>query len=640
MKAEKIDEKIIANLSLKEFVSASYLAERIECSEKTVRQHIQSLNDMLISHGVQIESKHGQGYGLNVIDKEKFLQIYTNGKINTNFLQNSSADRVDYILSFLLLHWKYVDLMELCEVLNVSESTLLNDIKAAKEILKNYHLTITSQRKKGVIISGKEFDIRVCMSHYLDSSKVLSKNQVAGIQKDKLTISNIILNTFSNHNVTMPEISIESLINHIYISMIRIRSGNIIDQINEDKIQLYSYNSQTVELAKEICSCIENVFNIHFDEAEFDYIMIYMIGQRLNHSNTDANYNIVIPNHILEMVHEIMNFVYKTLNIDFRDNFSAIMNLATHMLPLIIRLRYNIKVENPLLYEIKKNYAFGYTIALQAKIIIEQRENIRLNDDEIAYLALIFEVSLQKKNKKWGRQNAKNIIIVCATGKTSAELLAHQYRRIFNETLNEIHICNVHELHEMNFDNIDYVITTTPIYIHTPVPILETKFILNNDDIDTLRQEFEKEDMSWCYKYYDPRLFFPELEFETKEEVITYMCQQIRKVHEIPDDFMTSIMKREEIGTTDFGEMVAMPHPYDRISKDSFTCICTLKKPMFWGDHEVSIILLISIGNNTDENLEKFYQMTSEFLLSNVKAKKLLRVPTYEMLIKLLIESD
>lgn len=39
MKAEKIDEKIIANLSLKEFVSASYLAERIECSEKTVRQH-------------------------------------------------------------------------------------------------------------------------------------------------------------------------------------------------------------------------------------------------------------------------------------------------------------------------------------------------------------------------------------------------------------------------------------------------------------------------------------------------------------------------------------------------------------------------------------------------------------------------
>lgn len=640
MKAEKIDEKILSSMSLNEYVSATFLADKIKCTEKTVRQHIQILNDVLSSYGVQIQSKHGHGYSLVVKSREQFQRIYSNGRLITNFLQISSADRADYIISYLLLHWNYVDLMDLCEVLNVSESTLSNDIKAAKEILKTYRLSIIAQRKKGVRIEGKEFDIRLCMTDYLDISKVLNSDQIAKIHRDKLQLSQIILEVLSVHNASMPEVSMENLINHLYISILRLRTGNAITMISEDCAYLRNYDPDAVNIVKKICARAAVMFGVQFTDCELDYILIYMIGQRLNRSINQVNYNIVIPNQTLEFVQQILDFIYNTLNLDFRDNFSLIMNLALHMLPLVVRLKYNMRVQNPLLYEIKKNYSLGFTIALQAGLVIEKRMKQKLSEDEIGYLALIFEVSLVKQNKKKDRQRLKNIVIVCATGRTSAELLAYQYRKVFGEYINKIQICNIHELINIDFKTIDYIFTTTPIQLSVPVPIIETKFFLDSDQILSLQQEFEKVDQCWLRKYYNPCLFLSELECESKEEVLSALCKTIRKVENVPDDFFKSVLEREAIGSTDFGEMIAMPHPYERISENTFTCVCTLKKPVFWGRQDVSVVILISVAEDKPEDLEQFYQVTSEFLLNHTKAKRLLKQPTYENFIRLLNSAD
>ena len=630
-----MDEIILHNLSLNERISASVLASKANCTEKTVRQHIQSLNGILQQKGVIIDSKHGSGYCLKITRPEEFKKIYKNGKIDTRFLQNSSADRVDYIISYLLIHNHYVEIMDLCEILNISESTLISDMKLAKQILKGYHLSISTQRKVGVKIVGNEFDIRLCMTDYLDISKVLRDIQIDGINRDKKIMSEIVLEYFDLYHVTMPEISMENLIKQIYITVYRLLNGKQIDKkIDCQEITEYP---DMMSMTKEICSRISKIFKVKISEKEEDYILLYMIGQRMN-SNHKENKNIVIQTEILDLINDIFNFVYNTLGFDFRNNFSAITDFATHMVPLIIRLKYNIRVHNPLLYEIKKNYSTSYTIAMQNANYLEEKLHCRMNQDEIGYLALLFEVSMVKRKSLKSTTALKNIIIVCASGKASAELLAYQYRKKFGDYLNKIIISNVNELTQMDFKDIDYVFTTTHIYPPVPVPIIVTKLFMDDDEIEYVQSHLEQENDMWIKKYYREDLFFSNIQCRSKEEALKYMCDQIQKRVQVPDDFYDSLIKRESVGTTDFTSYVSMPHPFERVTDETFVSVGILKEPVFWGKNDISIILLLSIAKSNTNNLEKFYCLTSEFMLNHQKVKRLMKNPTYQMLIELLIE--
>ncbi len=635
-KTEGIEQKIITELVKNKVVPANFLAEKLQISEKTVRQYIYRLNDYLNHFECEIISKIGSGYQLEISNENKFSQIYKNGKLlYTSFM--NPEDRVNYIIAYLLIQSKNMDIMEFCELLNISESTLLSDIRNVKMKMDEADIKLINKRNSGSKIQGDEFKIRVCMSNYLSLYLNLRNDDLGNILENRQLIAELILNAFLQHNVTMPEISVDNLINHICISIFRIKNNNKIKISLKDHEDIRNQNIITLKIVEEICCKIERFFNITFSKFEIDYIVIYMLGQRLNKAFDMENRNIVISNNTLETVNETLEFIYKTLNIDFINHFSLITDLSIHMISLEIRLNYNMKITNPLTYEIKKNFSLGYTIALQAGIFLENKFRKKINEDEIAYIALIFELSMRKNSKSYSLK-LKNIVIVCATGKASAEILAYEFRKLFGEHLNQIEICNLLELKNFDFSNIDFVFTTTPININLSVPIFETNFFLNNDDIKELQKRFEINALSSVRQYYSAELFFLEQYFNSKEEVLNYMCKKIEKVRNVPLNFLESVLKREELGPTDFGEIVALPHPLDNNTEVTFASACVLKKPVFWGNKNISIVLLISISENHNENLDEFYQITSEFLLNNTKAKKLLKLPTFDNLVNLLAE--
>lgn len=635
MKIERMNDKILSYLSQDTYISAKELSNKIHATEKTIRNHIYELNEFVKKHGASIQIKHGRGYRLSVDNEYLFKKIYNNGKItNTEEHPITPEERVDYVICYLLMQTTYVDLLELCEILNVSEATLIVDIRNARDILSTFQLNLHTKRKEGTKIIGDEFNIRLCMENYLETSKLLNMECRKCIQKEKAWISKVVLDVFSEYHVSMPEVSLEKFINHIYISVRRIQNGCEIQKVQNKIGQVDFHEIRTMAL--RLCEDLSSIFHISFRKEEIDNILIYMIGQRLNkHAERDSN--ILLSQETLDVVNEAIAFIYRTMNLDFRNDFSLLMDLSVHMLPLMIRLNYGIPVHNPLLSDIKENYALSYTIALQAGIVIEKHYKKKLSEDEVGYLALIFEVSMEKREQK-KTYRKKNIVIVCATGKTSSALLAHQYRKMFDDYLDKIHVCNIHELNEMEFHDIDYVFTTTPIHISIPVPIFDIKFTLEHKDVLDIYQKFEKESMKWLYTYYRKEFFFEHVCLDTKEEVLKFMVHKIAKYEPLPVDFYESLMKREEIGPTDFGDFIALPHPYGRVSAHTFASVCVLDKPVFWGNHEVSVVILLSIADNEEDDLDRFYARTSDFMLSHTKAKQFLKHPVYETLLKLLIE--
>lgn len=629
----RIYNQLLYHLTTDKYITASHLGEMMLLNEKTVRRYIKDLNTCLIEYGAMIESKHGYGFRLVINNEEQFSMIYQKDS-SLNSLHEERPENVDdrceYILACLLQSNEFIYINDLLDYLCISDYTLQSDIKHIKSILQSYQLKIITKNNEKIMIQGTEFNKRLFIVNYPNRYLNL---ELADDLINKQEISSIVLQVLDEYNISMSEISINNIILHLYTAIIRIKNNNSLKFNENDYERFKNDNNLSQTVSHKICKLLSKKYNIEFNKDEQMSIAIHFFGHRVTEKYGMTNSNIVISQEIYDLVTEMLQFIYITMKVDLRKNLSLLMNLAVHMLSLEVRLKYHIRLKNPLILDIKKNYAFGYTLAAQAAIHIENKYNEKLDEDEIGYLALIFAISTREKEEN----NKNNILIVCATGKASAELLSFQYKEVFGKYLDKISICNVNELSKQRFDKIDYVLTTTDINMAVPVPILRVKLFLTDEDERILRNEFKHGNKKGIMKYFKKELFFNNLIADDKNEAIIKLCELVKNYIELPDNFAESVLKREEFGATDFGQMVALAHPYGVVTSTTFASVAILDKPIFWGNHNIQIIILISLSED-DINLESFFNFTSMFMLDRKKPKKLINEPTYENLINLLNE--
>lgn len=623
---------LLSNLSTDSYITASQLGEKTLMSEKTVRKYIKELSDFIAVHGAYIESKQGQGFCLTVTDQEKYetwyLESVIKGKIQQDYVPENTDERCNYLIYKLLNNTGYVNIDEIINYLCISEKTFINDCIKIKKILAQYNLKLKFKKNEGISITGNEFNKRMFFISNIGISQLIN-------DEDKTYIVNKLLEVLSKYEISMPEVSIENMLKHLYFAIKRIKQGEHI----KENILLDIPNKEddfvSSLVAEELCDDMEKKYNVKFSKAERDNIVIHLLGHRVTERHSPGEQNVVISQEIYDLVMDILMFIYITMKIDLRKNLRLIMNLAVHLVSLQIRIKYNIYLNNPMLDDIKKKYSLGYTIACQAKSYINKHYQTSINDEETGYLALIFELSV----KKDCAVQKKNILIVCATGKTSAELLAMQYREMFGPYLNIIKICNISDLEDQNISDYDYLLTTTPIYTFIPIPILHVKLFMSDEEEIELKNILSKDKEKGMRKYLKSNLFFPCIKANNKEEALIKISELISKQINIPSDFAEKLLKRESLGSTDFGHNIALAHPYGITTEQTFLAVGILDKSVFWGNRNVKIVLMISVSDNIDQDLGDFYRDISKFMLNKNTTDKFLKNPTIENFFELIEEN-
>lgn len=613
---------LLLHLSTNKYITASELGEKALVSSKTVRNYITELSKYLEQYGATIERKHGYGFKLIINDEKLFSTIYSTGKASfvneEDYIPQNSEERSNYIVSKLVDNDE-VSVDDLLDHLCVSEYTLQTDLTRIKKMLDLYNLKLVSKNGK-IRIEGSELEKR---TFFVSCSSLLKQDELM-----KQEISQLFLNVLNKYNISMSEISIENMIMHLYYSIIRIKDNQNVEDRADIK---FERDDLSMMIAQEICDLLSDKYDVVFSNYEISAICLHLFGHRVTEKYGVGNANIVISQDIYNLVLDIAQFIQASMKIDVRKNLALLMKLSVHLVSLEIRIKYNIHLRNPLLGDIKKKYALGYTMALQTKRCIEQHYQCQLNEDELGYLAVIFEVQLRQDKK----QRKNNILIVCCTGKTTSELLAYQYRELFGNYLNKIETCNVTELSSKDFSDIDYILTTTPIHITVPVPIVQVKMFLTDEEETELREVFKKHVVEKA-NFYKKDLFFTNLTSKDKNCAIYELCNKVRKVMDLPSGFEESIIYRESMGSTDFGELVALAHPYGLSTEKTFVAVGILDEPIFWGKNDIQIIFLVSVSEEKEEGLSDMYRQLGVFMLDRQKPKKLLMEPTFDNFISLL----
>lgn len=612
----KYIKEILSSLSADSYITAEALSKQLNVSEKTIRTKVREINYELQKLNIKIESKPRYGYKLICDNYDNFKSM--------DFLSNINNDmdyRIRIIFKYLIeINSEYIKADDICDSLDISKTTLTNILKIMEYNLKYHNLKLERRPNYGIRLIGNEFDIRnFIICNYLND--FLYENNM----NEKLI--GIIINFLNKYEIKFSEINLENFIQYINVSISRIKNNNFICSYEKDIIKDIS---EEIRLSEELIKQIQNEIDIEFNDTEIIFIAIHIASKNLFSIN--ENYNSVIQDKFSDIIDKMLDMVYKNLKIDLRNNFNLILLLNQHMIPLDIRIKYNIFQKNPMLNDIKNNYSLSFLLASESVAILKDYYNKDISEDEIGYLALLFQIGLEETVESI---NKMNILIVCGSGKTTSNLLVTKYRKEFNNYIENIYAEDLMGLKDFDFSKVDYVFSTVPINVKLPIPIVYISNFLKSDDIINVKNTFESLNRNIILEYYKEEMFTTDIKGDTKEKIIKNICSEIKKYKNIPDNFYELVMKREQLAETDIGNLVAIPHPIEVVTKDTFVYVAVLDKPILWQKNNVQVVFLISVSNKNDD-LKNFYQYTTNFLLNESSVKKLIENKTFKNLIFLL----
>lgn len=607
-----------------EYKTAGELAEHCDVSEKTVRMRLKDLSQCLTRNGARLVSKKGMGYRLMIDDRKKYMDFV----FNSADIPSSPEDRIQYIMVLFINQKDYIKKEKLCEFLFVSERTLTTELRKIENIFEKYGLSLDRRPFYGMKLEGKEFDKRRCMLDYLVAPGYHALGDKDAQEQEIKKIGKNVLEVINRNYVNFSEMSFKNLIDYIYIAAKRMRKGYYVE--NDDELLVQAGGKPELQIAEELMERIKEIYSLSTNPMETFYVGVYIAGKRNIGGSSINRSNFIIEERIDRLVFQMLQEVYSVFKLDFRDNFNLRMLLNQHTIPLDVRMTYGIPLKNSLLEEVKEKYMFAYTVAKQACIPLQQYYHQELSEDEISYYAILFALALEQQGQSVMK---KNVLLVCVNGKASSQLLMYRLKKEFGEFIEKIYISNLYEISKFDFRQIDYVFTTVPLPVQVNVPIVQIHDFLEDEDIMKVKRRFMYGDNSWIETFYTEELFFTGITGETKEAVLSELCQRINGVRKLPDGFYQSVLEREDMGNTDYGNFSAIPHPHENMLPDNLICVGILEKPILWVKNEVQLIVLVSIADSMNENTQKFYEATMKLLMDKDSVREIITKQSYETFI-------
>lgn len=645
--------EVVAFIRANEGITPEEASRQLNVSTRTLRKYVARANSALEGIAAIILVR-GEGYRFKVQDAEAFESwLEEHASARRGLACKTSEERVNYLLNDLLMRGDWIKLQELSKVLYVSKSALSGDLKKVEERLRPYDLVLEKRSHYGIRVAGSEMSRRLCLARAaieargagvvhgdangLHTSVIKSIADGHFENSDELfdAIASCVSEVSEDWGLVINAPAFQNLLVHIVVALIRISEDCYVpidDSRLERIVETHEYHA-----AEDIARRIAALTEVELPREEIAYIAIHLAGKQTIYQSPDEN-SLVISDEVWRVVSDMLERVWCVFRFDFRNDLELRMNLARHIQPLSVRLRYKLKLSNPMLDDIRARYPLSFSIAADASSVIAEAYGASLSNDEIGYIALAFELALERSKTEVAK---KNILVVCASGAGSARLLEYQCRREFGDYIDQIKTCDVLSLDKVDFSKIDYAFTTVPLHIELPVPVREVSCFLDPVEAERTRAMLRRDmraSKAGAASYVGEDLFFPHLGFGSKDEVLEFLIGQAQALRETAPNFRELVFAREERMATAFGNNIAMPHPLEVASKDAFVCVGLLDNSISWGfeGEKAQAIFLVGFSFDEEGDARTFLDSFAGVLVDSKAIDRLVTEQTWEAFVEIL----
>src|SRR5699024_10013434 len=342
-------------------------------------------------------------------------------------------------------------------------------------------------------------------------------------------------------------------------------------------------------------------------------------------------------------------------SIDFSDDTELNQGLITHLGVAFNRIKFRSIIKNDFLETIKREYPLAFELAVISSEEIFGLINIKINENEIGYIAVHFGLALERKRSNLSR-DIKRILVVCSSNVATSILIKKTLLKSLNNHLIKIETIDTQSFKEISHYNFDLILTTIPLEIqsqkHEPIikrikPVIssqdlqEIKKILNNQEVKNekiqsffnrnlffkgLKMKIKNEEVKneKIQSFFTRNLFFKGLKMKNKNEVLEYVTRKMEHFNYIDKKTKKAIFERESVATTELGRLIAIPHPLNNNMDTPIVAVCTLEKPILWTEQMVQVILILSITHKDIKVWETIFRRLYEFLYEDFAVNKLI----------------
>lgn len=622
--------KITKFLLINDVVHYQDIIDYMNLSRKTVAKYLDMVEQDLPAD-VDLVRKRNQGIFLKG-DKEKLIQ---------KFGLTGSSNKVDVepidMLEILLNETEPILLDDLADKLFISKSTLERRIQDLKD---NFGLEIQSTAN-GIFVDENSPSARKSVSQIIkkywsptitqDENKrfrysfELPRSLKKYVSQDILDkVQECIFEFGSKNNVDINEFEYESLLIHITVAVQRILNKEEIKPIQAD--QNLKIDNLTINLAK----LIEQNFDCKLPDSEIAYLNIHILAIKKGYLDQDTVETNGLQNDPL------VEFLKASL-LQYDD--TLLKNLTVHLRPAIHRSELGITIKNPYKEKIKKSFPYSMDLATQLATKVDKQYNVRLNDDEICYIALHFELFSERNKSKTKKVQ---VAVVCSTGYGSAALIKQQ---LLDKLSNHIEVVQTMSVQELLANGVkaDIIITTIPINLKEGnEKVLRVSPLLTDMDLDLIKKIVDKvRTNNYIEKIFltllDKTTILIDSKVSSPEEAIKRITEVMHQGGYVDSSMTEAALQRERLSATSLGN-IAIPHgDIKHVVKPNLGILIS-KKGINWNKDKVHLVFFIAFNQQVKENMDQIYSYLYDLIQDKKKIQELVKAETPDKVVKIITD--
>lgn len=591
------------------WISASELSQLLHVSTRQIRKYISILNDEDKEAPLIISTN--KGYKLN--STQQYLEYRESGKHNLETPQT----RQNLIIQKLISSKSGIDIFDLADELYVSESTIDHDVRSIRKQFCGYHVGIRRERDL-LYIDGSEKEKRQLMSRLITSDSY--DNFVLKDEVRLLTyhyhfwdFRKNLADIFSRNNLFANDYTLNNTALHLIVMIDRIRSSCIL----HERVDLTPFlETKQYTVAEEIRKYIESAYTIQINDAELYNLTLIIMNNTtmIDYSFINgSNISSFIEQKYIDIAHTVIHNVEECYLLDpFDEEFIA--KFTIHVKNLFNRVEHNYYAKNPLTAKIKSTYPLIYDIAVYIAQQFKEYYDITLNEDEIAFISFhigsYFENNVQSKNKL-------TVLFLYADYYSLHQHTLEKISRRFEDKVTVKYAMSIHS-YQPNLLHADLIISTvetpfpqTSLIIH---PFLTEKDMSQLENIITkmLSEKNKNKLKDFLFDLFDPQLFYTNVKLD-RTQLIQKLCNDAIRLEYADASFTSDVFAREHMSSTAF-EDAAVPHSLGSNAKKSFISVVLCPQGMEWGTHQVHIVTLLGVHDDTRKLFAQIFDHLIEIL--------------------------
>lgn len=607
-----------------EYVTSEQLSAICHVSTKTILKDIQSLNEDMKVTDNYIDVKPSYGLKLVINDIDAFSDFSASYRPFQDYFVFSVNEREDWVQKYLIEEDKWIKSEYICEMLFISPSVLSQCLKTIRKSLAQYDLKLVQKPHYGMKVEGREFNKRLCLSAiymtYIDQREDFPGKQFNEEELEVInTITSVLDHVLTRFEISMSEVSVQNFIIDIFVLLKRVKQGTLLKATEKMVIDISRWTESivAVEIAKEI----KKQLDIELGDQEIVSLSIHLASKRIIRHYDESIHRIIQNFDVMQIVDNMLNNIAEQWHIDFTQDRELCSMLTLHLIPLEVRSRYNVVLQNPLTIKIKQQNILAYQLAVSACNQLVDYHGNNLSDEEISYIALHIELALLRKQIK----EKKNVLIMSGGGRGTSSILAYQIKELYNKYINEIKMVDYIGIKKYDFSHVDLLITSAPIKEELPISIIEVNYYLTEQDKKKIKNYLDDQEIFHMSLHLEENLILRNINISKKEDVIAYMIQHTIK----QEDLIEKMIENDYIGNYELENMVAVLSCQANIP-ESKVIMAILEKPILWNKRKVQLIIMPIIGAHMNLQVLDLFKELSLLVQNALYIKKIIKKQNYK----------